>query len=58
MSNVEIVVEDALRSRIAELEPLDQRVTLAMHAEHWRDGVLQAEEDHLLTIPTSGTSYS
>jgi hypothetical protein len=26
-------------SRIVELEPLDQRVTLAMYAEEWRDGV-------------------
>ena len=42
--------EYALRARIVELEPLAQRVTLAMHAEQWRDGVLLAEEDHLLTI--------
>jgi SAM-dependent methyltransferase len=42
--------EYALRSRIVELEPLSQRVTLAMHAEKWRDGLLQAEEDHLLNI--------
>jgi hypothetical protein len=42
--------EYALRSRIVELDPLSQRVTLAMHAEQWRDGLLQAEEDHLLNI--------
>ena len=37
------VAEYALRSRIVELDPLSQRVTLAMHAEQWRDGLLQAE---------------
>jgi hypothetical protein len=42
--------EYALRSRIVELDPLDQRVTLSMHAEQWHDGLLQAEEDHLLNI--------
>jgi hypothetical protein len=42
--------EYSLRSRILELEPLAQRVTLSMHAEEWRDGVLQAEEDRLLNI--------
>ena len=42
--------EYALRSRVLELAPLEQRVTLSMHAEQWRDGELQAEEDHMLTI--------
>lgn len=42
--------EYALRSRIVELHPLAQRVTLAMHAERWRDGALEAEEDRLLHI--------
>jgi SAM-dependent methyltransferase len=42
--------ELALRSRIVELEPLEQRVALAMHAEQWRDGTLEAEENHVLTI--------
>ena len=42
--------ELALRSRIVELDPLEQRVTLAMHAEQWRDGTLEAEEDRRLTI--------
>jgi SAM-dependent methyltransferase len=42
--------EYSLRSRVVELDPLAQRVTLGMHAEEWRDGVLQAEEDRLLNI--------
>jgi hypothetical protein len=42
--------EYGLRSRILDLDPLEQRATLAMHAEHWRDDELQAEEDHMLTI--------
>jgi SAM-dependent methyltransferase len=42
--------ELGLMSRVVELDPLEQRVTLAMHAEAWRDGALAAEEDHLLTI--------
>ncbi len=39
-----------LRSRIVELHPLAQRVTYEMHAEQWRDEVLEAEEDHVLNI--------
>jgi len=42
--------ELALRSRIVELDPLAQRVTLEIHAEQWRDGALEAEEDHVLNI--------
>jgi SAM-dependent methyltransferase len=42
--------EYALRSRILELDPLEQRVTLEMHAELWRGDVQEAAEDHLLTI--------
>jgi SAM-dependent methyltransferase len=42
--------EYALQSRTIEVDPLEQRVTLAMHAEEWRDGILHAEEEHLLTI--------
>jgi hypothetical protein len=42
--------ELALRSRLVELDPLEQRVRLEMHAEQWRDGVLEAEEDRLLDI--------
>jgi SAM-dependent methyltransferase len=42
--------EYALRPRILELDPLEQRVTLEMHAELWRNGTMEAEEDHALTI--------
>jgi SAM-dependent methyltransferase len=42
--------ELSLRSRIVELDPLTQRVTLAIHAEQWRDGVREAEEDRTLHI--------
>jgi SAM-dependent methyltransferase len=42
--------EYALSSHVVDLDPLEQRVTLAMHAERWLDGVLEAEEDHTLTI--------
>jgi SAM-dependent methyltransferase len=42
--------EYELRSRILELDPLEQRATLEMHAEFWRDGAMEAEEDHLLTM--------
>lgn len=40
----------AMRSRIVELDPLNQHVTLETHAEMWRDGLLESEEDHRLTI--------
>lgn len=42
--------EYGLRSRILELDPLEQTVTLEMHAERWRDGELEAEETHRLDI--------
>jgi SAM-dependent methyltransferase len=42
--------EYALSARVLELDPLEQRVTLEMHAERWRDDVQEAAEDHLLTI--------
>ena len=42
--------EYTLRGRVVDLEPLEQRVTLVMHAERWRDGELEAEEDRTLTI--------
>jgi SAM-dependent methyltransferase len=42
--------EYGLRSRVVQLDPLAQRVTLEMHAEMWRDGTLLSEEDHLLTM--------
>jgi hypothetical protein len=42
--------EYALRSRIVELEPVEQRVTLEMRAAMWRNGTLEAEEANLLSI--------
>src|SRR5262249_34845216 len=42
--------ELGLRSRIIDLDPLAQRGTYEMGAEQWRDGVLEAEETHALTI--------
>jgi SAM-dependent methyltransferase len=42
--------EYALRTRTIELDPLEQRVTYAIHAKQWRDSKLQAEEDGQLTI--------
>jgi SAM-dependent methyltransferase len=42
--------EYSLRSRIVELDPLEQRVATEMHAEMWRDGALASEEDHTLTM--------
>ena len=42
--------EYTLRGRVVDLEPLEQRVTLEMHAERWRDGALDAAEDRTLTI--------
>jgi SAM-dependent methyltransferase len=42
--------EYALRSRLVDLDPLDQRVMLEMHIERWRDGTLDAEEDRILHI--------
>jgi SAM-dependent methyltransferase len=42
--------EYGLRSRVVDLDPLDQHVTLEMRAEMWRDGTLQAEEVHTLDI--------
>jgi SAM-dependent methyltransferase len=42
--------EYALRSRVIDLDPLEQRVTLEIHAELWRGDRLLAGEDHALTI--------
>jgi SAM-dependent methyltransferase len=42
--------EYKLSSRVVEIDPLDQRLTLEMHAEVWRHGALAAEEDHLLNL--------
>jgi SAM-dependent methyltransferase len=40
--------EYALTSRMLDVDPLDQRVSLEMRAQLWRDGTLQAEEAHRL----------
>jgi SAM-dependent methyltransferase len=42
--------EYALRSRLIDLDPLLQRVTMEMRAWMWRDGELIAEEEHLLKL--------
>ena len=42
--------EYALRSRVLVLDPVAQHVTLEIHAERWRDDVLQAQEDRRLDI--------
>ena len=42
--------EYGLRSRYLSLDPLEQRVSLEMRAECWRDGALEAEEVHRLDI--------
>jgi SAM-dependent methyltransferase len=40
--------EYELRSRLVDLDPLEQRMTLQMRAALWRDGELVAEEEHTL----------
>ncbi len=42
--------EYELRSRVAELDPLSQSVTVQMRAAMWRDGELVAEEEHVLAM--------
>jgi len=42
--------EYGLRSRYLSIDPLEQRVSLEMHARMWRHGVLEAEEIHRLDI--------
>ena len=42
--------EYELRSRLVDLDPLAQCATLEMRASMWRDGVLVAEEDHVLKL--------
>src|SRR5205823_11895288 len=39
-----------LRSRLIDLDPLAQRVTLGMNARRWRDGELAAVEEHVLAM--------
>jgi SAM-dependent methyltransferase len=45
--------EYSLRIRVVGMDPLDQLMTLEIHAEMWRDGELVSEEDRMLT----GRSY-
>jgi len=33
-----------------ELEPLEQQLTMEIHAERWRNGELEAEETRTLTV--------
>jgi SAM-dependent methyltransferase len=42
--------EYTLRGRVVDLDPLEQRVTLVMHAERWRSRELEVVEDRTLTI--------
>jgi SAM-dependent methyltransferase len=42
--------EYELRSRVLELDPLAQSVTLEMRADMWRDGRHVAEEEHVLKM--------
>ena len=42
--------EYALTSRITDVDPLEQRVTMEIHVERWRDDTLEAEEERLLHI--------
>ena len=41
--------EYALRTRLVDVDPLEQRVTYRIRAAMWRDGELVAEEEHELT---------
>ena len=42
--------EYALRSRVVELDPLAQCVTIEMRADLWRDGEHLAREEHVLRM--------
>ena len=42
--------EYELSSRVLDADPLDQTLTLEIHAEKWRDGELDAEEKHVLLL--------
>ena len=41
--------EYELQSRVLDLDPLEQRLTLEIRVERWRDGKLEAEETRTLT---------
>jgi SAM-dependent methyltransferase len=43
-------IDYALRSRIVEVDPLAQRVTLEMQAQMWRNDQLLANETHVLNM--------
>jgi SAM-dependent methyltransferase len=43
-------LEYGLQSRLVELDPLEQRATMELRAFRWRDGELDAEEEHRLTM--------
>jgi SAM-dependent methyltransferase len=40
--------EIGLRARLVDLDPMEQRMTLEMRAELWREGLLVAQEDRIL----------
>ena len=40
----------ALVSGLVSVDPLEQRVTMAMNIEKWRDGTLVADEERILHI--------
>jgi SAM-dependent methyltransferase len=42
--------EYALRSQLLDVDPLEQRVTMRMHAWMWRNGELVAEDEHELML--------
>ena len=42
--------EYALASRLVSVDPLEQRVTMAINVERWRRGELEADEERLLHI--------
>lgn len=42
--------EFSLSTRIVDLDPLNQHLTLEIHAERWRGGHLDAEEDRIIDI--------
>jgi SAM-dependent methyltransferase len=42
--------EFELRSRVLDLDPLEQRLTMEMQAFMWRDGELVAADEHLLIL--------
>jgi SAM-dependent methyltransferase len=42
--------EYGLSSRLIEVDPLEQTVTMELHVERWRDGQLELSEDHRLNL--------